>query len=168
MVDLTQRVPYSRVVDDARRAWRGFVDLFMSDEVHNRFHDASASIGLPHPGSLKALLVIDPDDAPPMRALAESMHCDASYMTGLIDALERLGYVERRVADSDRRMKLVHLTPAGKEAQQRAIEVITTPPKVLSVLSTNETKTLAKLMEKLTGAPHSEEVRGARTRTAGR
>jgi DNA-binding MarR family transcriptional regulator len=135
--------------DDARAAWRCMTELFFSEEVHNRFHDAAAAVGLPHPGSLKALLLLEPDDPPPMRALAEQMHCDASYMTGLVDALEDLGYVERRPSASDRRVKLVQLTRRGVAAKAKALDVISTPPKVMERLSDTEARNLARLLSKL-------------------
>jgi MarR family transcriptional regulator, organic hydroperoxide resistance regulator len=124
-------------------------ELFFGQEVHNRFHEAAAAVGLPHPGSLKALLLLEAEDPPPMRALAEGMHCDASYMTGLVDALEGLGYVERRPSPSDRRVKLVQLTRAGLVAKAKALEVISTPPKVMERLSDAEARSLARLLGKL-------------------
>jgi DNA-binding MarR family transcriptional regulator len=135
--------------DDARAAWRSMTELFFSEEVHNRFHDACAAVGLPHPGSLKALLLLEADSPPPMRALAEGMHCDASYMTGLVDALEGLGYVERRPSPTDRRVKLVQLTDKGEAAKEQALDVISTPPAVIDRLSAAEARRLAEILAKL-------------------
>ena len=135
--------------EDGRAAWRRMTELFFSEEVHNRFHDASAAIGLPHPGSLKALLLLEPGSPPPMRALAQDMHCDASYMTGLVDALEGLGYVERRASPTDRRVKLVQLTDKGEAAKAQALDVISTPPAAIDRLTAAESRTLAKILAKL-------------------
>jgi DNA-binding MarR family transcriptional regulator len=137
------------VNEDARAAWRCMTEIFFGEEVHNRFHDATAAIGLPHPGSLKALLLLEPGEPPPMRALAQNMHCDASYMTGLVDVLEDLGYVERRPSPTDRRVKLVQLTDKGEAAKAQALEVISTPPAAIERLSAAEARTLAKLLAKL-------------------
>ncbi|MFE1382417.1 MarR family winged helix-turn-helix transcriptional regulator [Streptomyces sp. NPDC058740] len=49
-----------------------------------------------------------------MRALAETMTCDASNMTGIIDRLEKRGLVRREAGASDRRVKNVILTPEGE------------------------------------------------------
>ncbi|MFC8981241.1 MarR family winged helix-turn-helix transcriptional regulator [Streptomyces sp. NPDC057411] len=49
-----------------------------------------------------------------MRALADTMTCDASNMTGIIDRLEKRGLVRREAGASDRRVKNVILTPEGE------------------------------------------------------
>ncbi len=84
-----------------------------------------------------------------MRSLADEMRCDASYITNLVDSLEALGYVERRVSSVDRRVKLVHLTPGGRAAQEAARAVITTPPKALDRLTVAEARTLARILAKV-------------------
>jgi len=120
--------------------------------MHDGFHAACVEVGLPHPGSLKVLLQIDEDDAPSMRDMADVLHCDASYVTGLVDALEELGYVERRVSPTDRRIKEVHVTDRGRKARERAIEVMSEPPAGLAELNAADTRTLARLAERLTEA----------------
>lgn len=131
-----------------REAWRSVARLFMNDEVQQRVHLASAAANLPHPGALKALMQLDRGDPPVMRALAEAMHCDASYVTGLVDTLEAQGYVERRVSPTDRRMKLVHLTPAGEDAKRLAIDTLLVPPKGLDRLGDDELRSLRQLLTK--------------------
>lgn len=49
-----------------------------------------------------------------MRALAETMTCDASNITGIIDRLEKRGLVRREPDPSDRRVKNVVLTAEGE------------------------------------------------------
>jgi DNA-binding MarR family transcriptional regulator len=142
------------VVDEraelGRQAWSSAAQLFFGDEMHDRFHTATSEAGLPHPGALKALMGLDPQLPRSMRAMAEDMGCDASYVTALVDALEERGYVERRISPHDRRVKLVHVTRAGQAAQARAEAVLHEPPKVLDRLTLAETKTFARLMAKLT------------------
>ncbi len=137
---------------ESREAWGYVTRMFMSGETHDRFHEACAEIGLPHPGSLKALLMLDSANPPSMREMAEGMHCDASYVTGLVDALEQCGYVERKVSPTDRRVKLVVLTEAGQAARVRAMELLGEPPKGLSSLSATEVRTLARLLRKVADA----------------
>jgi DNA-binding MarR family transcriptional regulator len=134
---------------EAREAWRLVTELFLSSEMRDRFHDACAAVGLPHPGSLKALIQLDESDPPSMRQMAEALRCDASYITGLVDALEELGYVERRGSTTDRRVKTVHLTDAGRQAKEDALVVVTEPPKGLDVLSAAEIRTLKRLIGKV-------------------
>lgn len=55
----------------------------------------------------------------PMRGLAADLHCDASHITGLADRLEARGLVERRVDQSDRRVKRLVLTDEGRALKER-------------------------------------------------
>ncbi|MFE9423879.1 MarR family winged helix-turn-helix transcriptional regulator [Kitasatospora sp. NPDC006697] len=55
----------------------------------------------------------------PMRALAEQLGCDASNVTGIVDRLEGLGLATRSAAATDRRVKMVTITPPGAEVLQR-------------------------------------------------
>ncbi len=52
----------------------------------------------------------------PMRGLADRMGCDPSNITGMVDRLEEKGLVERTADPSDRRVKRVAATPAGRSA----------------------------------------------------
>jgi DNA-binding MarR family transcriptional regulator len=133
----------------SRRAWSALAQVFFGDEMHDRFHSATAAAGLPHPGALKALLTLDVEDSRSMRSLAQVMRCDASYVTALVDALENLGYVERQASQTDRRVKLVALTAKGQRAQDEAREVLSQPPKALGDLTDAEVRTLAKIAAKL-------------------
>jgi DNA-binding MarR family transcriptional regulator len=136
----------------SRQAWSTLARVFFGDEMQDRFHGATAAAGLPHPGALKALLTLDPGDPRSMRSLADVMRCDASYITALVDALENLGYVERRTSPSDRRVKLVALTAKGERAQVEAHEILHQPPRALDRLTDAEVRTLAKLAAKLAPA----------------
>ncbi|MEV4919628.1 MarR family transcriptional regulator [Streptomyces tirandamycinicus] len=61
----------------------------------------------------KALTVLRRGPAA-MRALAETMACDASNVTGIVDRLEKRGLVRREAGASDRRVKNVVLTAEGE------------------------------------------------------
>jgi DNA-binding MarR family transcriptional regulator len=135
--------------DDARTAWRTVAELFLSDENHDRFHLAAEAAGVPHPGALKLLLTLEPDDPPSMRELAEVMRCDASWVTSLVDALEEPGLATRVVSPTDRRVKRVQVTPIGVAAKARAMDVLATPPKAIDRLSATEVRTLATILRKL-------------------
>ena len=131
-----------------RNAWQQIIRLFLSNEIHDRFHAATDAAGLPHPGSLKALLMVG-DEAPPMRQLAEEMRCDASYVTGLVDTLEQADLAEREVSPTDRRVKLIRLTPLGLQARDRALAVLGMPPAGMQKLTVAETRSLAQLLGKM-------------------
>lgn len=135
--------------DDARSAWRTVADLFLGDDNHDRFHRAAEAAGVAHPGALKLLLNLEPDEPPSMRELAEAMRCDASWVTSLVDALEEPGLATRVVSPTDRRVKRVQVTEAGVVAKARAMDVLATPPKAMEKLSASEVRTLATILRKL-------------------
>ena len=56
-----------------------------------------------------------------MSTLAEAKGCDPSNVTGLVDRIARLGLVQRLPDESDRRVRLLSLTPKGEEVRD-AIE----------------------------------------------
>jgi DNA-binding MarR family transcriptional regulator len=50
-----------------------------------------------------------------MRALAETLACDASNVTGIINRLEKRGLVRRETSESDRRVTNLVITPEGEQ-----------------------------------------------------
>ncbi len=95
------------------------------------------------------------------RSLASSIGFDTSTLGGVIDRLERRGLVERRVSPTDRRVRLLHVTPAGDAlldevvplmlaAQQRILAPLPAAdrPRFLAML-----KTLVEANNDLSRAP---------------
>lgn len=71
------------------------------------------SLSLVH---LNVITVLEAADGPlPMRHVAEALDVSDASATGIIDRLERRGFVERRHAEDDRRVVLVQLTAAGSQ-----------------------------------------------------
>src|SRR6266700_6430068 len=64
--------------------------------------------------------------AVPMRDLAGRLQCDPSNVTFLADRLEERGLLERRPDPSDRRVKLLALTPAGLAVRMRIVHAAAT------------------------------------------
>jgi DNA-binding MarR family transcriptional regulator len=124
------------------------VDLWFSDEIHDRLHAACQAAGV-SPPQLKALLSLQPGSAQPMRALAHEWKCDASWVTGIVDGLEALGYAQRQLHPSDRRIKVVGITALGEKAKARALDCIYEPPPCLSELSLAEQSALRDLLAKV-------------------
>ncbi len=48
------------------------------------------------------------------RTLASTIGFDTSTIGGVVDRLERRGLIERQASATDRRVRLLHVTPAGK------------------------------------------------------
>jgi DNA-binding MarR family transcriptional regulator len=138
--------------DEAARAiTESVIQLFFSAENQGRFFSAAEELGV-SPPTLKALLELTPGEPMPMRDLAERWQCDASFVTVTCDGLEAHGLVERRVAEHDRRIKLVDLTPAGAEAQARARAEVYGPRAGFDALTEDEQRTLAELLTRLAAA----------------
>ncbi len=82
--------------------------------------------------------------------LADAAGVTRATMTGLIDTLERDGYVVREPDPSDRRMLSVRLTSKGEQFLQEFLpghfRIIAA---VMSTLSESERKTLVRLLVKV-------------------
>lgn len=73
------------------------------------------------------------------RSLARSTALDASTTGGVVDRLEARGLLERRIAPSDRRVRLLHLTPAGHEMLWQATPLmLRTQQRILEPLPESE------------------------------
>lgn len=57
-----------------------------------------------------------------MGKVAQTMHCDASNVTGIVDRLTALGLVTRQEDPHDRRVKSLQLTSRGKAILQQVVE----------------------------------------------
>jgi len=139
----------------AREAWACVANMWFGDENHNRFHDACAAADL-SPPQLKALLSMEPGQAQPMRALADSWRCDASWVTGIVDGLEERGYAVRRAHPTDRRIKVVEITELGEKAKAKALDRLHEPPASLDVLTVEEQRTLRDLLRKVANASSTQ------------
>ena len=128
---------------DARAAWAVMADLVLDNQ---RRQAVSEAVGLPF-GRVRALKRIA---AKPMslRELAAAMNVDPPNCTAIVDDLERRGLVERQAHPTDRRSKLVVITPAGAELSATAKKVMDEPPSALANLSTADLKALAEILAK--------------------
>ena len=116
--------------------------------------DVAARLRITQAG-LRALLAIEPDCPRSMRDLAGVMNCDPSYVTAMVDDLERAGFATRRPASDDRRIKTVALTPAGLDALRVARDGLFSPPPQLTRLSPARQRHLARLLRDGLTAPES-------------
>ena len=114
-------------------------------EQRFRWAEVSAELGVT-PAGLRALLAIDPRQPQSMRELATAMNCDPSYITAMIDDLERAGLAIRQVSPADRRVKTVVLTPRGITALQTARDGLLSPPAQLAQLAPADQQQLARLL----------------------
>jgi DNA-binding MarR family transcriptional regulator len=70
------------------------------------------------------LFLLKKKDGQSMTELSQVFSIDNSTITGLIDRLEKSGFVSRNASTSDRRMFRIYITPQGVEEINRAKTVI--------------------------------------------
>jgi DNA-binding MarR family transcriptional regulator len=88
-----------------------------------------------------------------MSRIAERARTSQASITGIIDRLEALGFVERVRSTQDRRVVEVSLTEAGRvEMQCVHSKVAERLGKLLEPLSAEETQELLRLFHKITSA----------------
>jgi DNA-binding MarR family transcriptional regulator len=127
----------------AETAWALVWQIFQADK--SRRWALIAEMGLT-PVQGMAMAALDADHPPTMSELAAATYCDNSSLTGVVDRLEALGYVERVPAPNDRRARCVALTERGVAFQQRFREVMRPPPPQLARLTAEEAAQLHDLL----------------------
>jgi DNA-binding MarR family transcriptional regulator len=127
----------------AETAWTLVWQIFQADKA--RRWGLLAELGLT-PVQGMVMNALDAEHPPTMSELAAATYCDNSSLTGVVDRLEALGYVERVPAPNDRRARCVALTPHGAAFQQRFREVMRPPPPQLARLTAEEAGQLHDLL----------------------
>ena len=88
--------------------------------------------------------------AMPVLEIAERTITVVPGITGLIDRLERAGFVERRRCTEDRRVIFVSITPSGQQALRGLEEpILKLHRDLMAHLSRRELHELIRLLEKL-------------------
>lgn len=125
----------------ATAAWRAMRAMVLDNDRRREVCDA---LGM---SFVRAKALLRLDDAPlSMAELAGALAIDAPYATVVVDDLEARGLVTRRPHPSDRRAKLVAVTPAGSEAAGRTRAILEAPPEALRRLDPGDLRTLARLL----------------------
>jgi DNA-binding MarR family transcriptional regulator len=136
------------IAPELDQAWPALVGLIMQQRW--RWAEVADQLGVSQAG-LRGLLAVDPDQPRSMGDLARELNCDRSYVTAIVDDLERAGLAERRVALEDRRVKTIALTPAGGRALQTVRDSLMKPPAEFAALTAAQQRTLASLVRKAVG-----------------
>jgi len=97
----------------------------------------------------QALLLRQLGDALPMNEAAGKLHCDPSNVTGIVDRLEARGLIERQHVATDRRVKQLALTAAGRRMRRRVEAILSTAPGVSDLAAADQTALLALLNRSL-------------------
>jgi DNA-binding MarR family transcriptional regulator len=131
--------------DPGAEAWELMFELFKGTK-RERFQLAQ-EYGL-SPMQLFALGALEPGREVPMSSLAETLFCDASNVTGIVDRLEARGLIERRAASHDRRVKLLALTDEGVALRGEVTRRMDVPPLEIAALSRDDKRALRDILKR--------------------
>jgi DNA-binding MarR family transcriptional regulator len=134
---------------DACRAWQLLVKFFFAQREHLPAGASGGDAAGLSPAQCHVLHLIEPGHPLPMRKLAETLSCDASNVTGLVDRLEERGLVERRPSPEDRRVKVLRLTTSGERLRASLLRRMASPAHPLSRLSVRQQRELVHILESL-------------------
>jgi len=97
------------------------------------------------------------EDGISISALAQKVVLDKATLTGLLDRLERDGFVLRQVDPGDRRAVRVQLTPKAEGLRQTLTDLYhSINRKFLSFLSDEERRTFERVVSKIENAEIAE------------
>ena len=130
----------------ACEAWKLLMKLFFTQRADLPTLAAEFDLS---PAQCHVLHLIEPNQPVAMGQIAESLACDASNVTGLIDRLESRGLVRRQPSSGDRRIKVLELTQAGARLRSIVMERMTQPPEILGRLSVEEQRELVRILKRL-------------------
>ena len=136
--------------DDACRAWQLLMKFFFAQRRHLPSYGTPLDLS---PVQCHVLHLIEPGRPLPMSRLADTLSCDASNVTGLVDRLESRGLVRRQPSVEDRRVKVLQLTPAGSRVRTQLIRRMAGQSLPLAKLSPAQLRTLVRILEALVDEP---------------
>jgi DNA-binding MarR family transcriptional regulator len=91
--------------------------------VQGRFHRVLEAQGLTHAG-WQVLLALWKDDNLTQREVADRVYVTQATVTGVVDTLEREGFVTRTRDETDRRVVRVALTKDGRRRLERTFKTV--------------------------------------------
>ena len=130
----------------ACRAWQLLMRFFFAHRAHLLASGGEFDLS---PVQCQVLHLIEPGKPLPMSRLADTLSCDASNVTGLVDRLESRGLVQRQPSARDRRVKVLQLTPTGSRLRTHLLKRMAGRSLPLSRLSLDQQRTLVKILEVL-------------------
>jgi DNA-binding MarR family transcriptional regulator len=106
---ISRDVPITEIMQSLRRIIKA---------IENYSNEVSGNFGITGP-QLWALKTISQHEELFLGELSKGMYLHPSTITGLIDRLEKKGFVERYRDQGDRRVIKLRLTPSGKDLIRR-------------------------------------------------
>jgi MarR family transcriptional regulator, transcriptional regulator for hemolysin len=96
------------------------------------------------------LLQVSRHDGISHRVLSERLGIEAATLVRLVDRMEKEGLLRRRASETDRRVKHLHLSPAGrKEVERIWASAANLRKEILSGLSKDEINITLKIMQQI-------------------
>jgi DNA-binding MarR family transcriptional regulator len=139
------------LTDDEQRAWRGLVQMTSRlDARLNRQLQQASGLSLADYDVL-VLLTEAPDGRLRVFEIAEELQWEQSRLSHHLVRMQRRGLVAREECTTDRRGAFVVLTPAGREAIEKAApeHVATVRRLVFDGLSTEQVATLESFVSRV-------------------
>ena len=121
--------------------------------VTQRVENVVAAVAARHdltPQQVRLLRMLDGPIS--MRACANDRSCDPSNVTGLVDRAERLGLVARVPDERDRRVRLLTLTPKGRQLRDLVNSEIAAGLRDLLGLTEEDIPDVARLFRAMNGS----------------
>jgi DNA-binding MarR family transcriptional regulator len=133
--------------DTAERAWRSMQDLVLNNDQQRAVSEA-LDMSFTRIKALRRLAW------KPMtgRQLAAELGTDPPHVSVIVDELEQKGLVERTPHPTDRRAKILTVTPTGRRAAQKAERMLGRPPEALRALPPEDLATLDRIVASLLAA----------------
>jgi DNA-binding MarR family transcriptional regulator len=114
---------------------------------HREYEEAAAARSLT--GAQAKVLALLRRGPMPMRHIAQTLSCEPSNITGIVDRLETRGFVTREADRQDRRVKLVAATGAGSAASEELRESLNFAREPLATLDADERAVLRDLLRRM-------------------
>ncbi len=132
---------------------------------HREYEEAAAARSLT--GAQAKVLALLRRGPMPMRHIAQTLSCEPSNITGIVDRLEGRGFVTRESDPQDRRVKLVVATDAGRSASSELRESLNFAREPLAALEGDERAQLRDLLRRMLDSTDSGTSPGATGSTGG-
>lgn len=114
---------------------------------HHDYEDAASAHSLT--GAQAKVLGLLRRGPLPMRQIANTMSCEPSNITGIVDRLEARGFVNRQANPQDRRVKLVAITSDGENASTEMRASLTFAREPLAALDPDQRAQLRDLLRRV-------------------
>lgn len=106
-----------------------------------------------HDLSMWGYVVLNALDQSPVRtqaALADAIGADKTRIIGTLDELQQKGYIERRPDPEDRRVRLLEITPTGRDVKNAVqVDIQRGEERWLAELTTQEQTVFLRALERM-------------------